>query len=58
MCEPRRVDWRRIAQSQHGVISRSQFIDAGVGPNAVTRMAAGGELDRAASGVYLVGNAP
>jgi hypothetical protein len=56
--EPREVLWRRLAEAQHGVISRDQFGSAGVGADVVTRMASRGELCRAASGAYLVGGRP
>jgi very-short-patch-repair endonuclease len=44
-----------IARSQHGLITRSQLLEAGVRSSAIGRRAVGGRLRRLHRGVYLVG---
>lgn len=46
----------RLARDQHGVVSRAQLVEAGVGPEAVKRWRARGLLHRAYRGVYRVGH--
>jgi very-short-patch-repair endonuclease len=50
---------RRLALSQHGVISREDVADAGLSSRAIERMVASGELTRILPGVYaLEGSRP
>ena len=46
-----------IAKKQHGVVSREQLIDTGLGPSAIARRARAGRLHRIHRGVYAVGYA-
>jgi putative AbiEi antitoxin of type IV toxin-antitoxin system/uncharacterized protein DUF559 len=45
-----------VADSQHGVISRSQLHEAGLGRDAIHHRLAGGRLHRLHRGVYAVGH--
>jgi very-short-patch-repair endonuclease len=47
----------RIAQGQHGVVTITQLLDAGVNPNGVSRRVKSGRLHRIYRGVYAVGHA-
>jgi hypothetical protein len=55
---PRRADEAiaMIAAAQHGVLSRAQLLDLGVGPDAIKHRVALGRLHRMHRGVYAVGH--
>jgi very-short-patch-repair endonuclease/predicted transcriptional regulator of viral defense system len=46
----------RVASRQHGVITRKQLRDLGLGPTAIDRRRANGRLHAIHAGVYLVGH--
>ena len=46
-----------IAATQHGIVTFSQLIEAGLGRSAVARRVAAGRLHRIHRGVYAVGHA-
>jgi hypothetical protein len=46
-----------LAGRQHGVVSRSQLVDLGLGPGAIDRRVARGSLHVVHRGVYAVGHA-
>jgi very-short-patch-repair endonuclease/predicted transcriptional regulator of viral defense system len=45
-----------VAESQHGVIARSQLLELGLGRNAIQERLATGKLHRLHAGVYAVGH--
>jgi predicted transcriptional regulator of viral defense system len=54
----RQLSTPTLAAEQHGIVSRSQLIDAGVGPDTVDRWIKAGRLLRMYRGVYAVGHVP
>jgi predicted transcriptional regulator of viral defense system/very-short-patch-repair endonuclease len=46
----------RIAERQHGVVTRAQLLDAGISPSSIKRRARKGELLPVHRGVYRVGH--
>jgi very-short-patch-repair endonuclease len=48
----------RLAEAQHGVVSRRQLLELGVGRGAVEEWVARGQLRRVQWGVYAVGHRP
>ena len=49
---------RQLALAQHGLVTRSQVLDAGGSDRTVHRLMASGDWARLRNGVYVVGAAP
>jgi hypothetical protein len=49
---------RRLAAEQHGVLTRPQLLNAGVGPKTVDHWIKTGRLIRLHQGVYALGHVP
>jgi very-short-patch-repair endonuclease len=49
---------QRLATEQHGILTRSQLLDAGVGPKTVDHWIKTGRLIRLLQGVYALGHRP
>jgi Transcriptional regulator, AbiEi antitoxin/Protein of unknown function (DUF559) len=54
----RQVSTPALAAEQHGMITRSQLLNAGVGPDTVDRWIKAGRLIRVHRGVYALGHLP
>lgn len=53
-----RNSWRRLAESQYGVITRAQALEAGLSPSAIHRRLKDQVLETSHQGTYLVRGAP
>ena len=51
-------DWRAVAASQYGLVSRTQLLDAGLRPDAIWRRVKAGVLEAPLPGVLRVAGAP
>jgi very-short-patch-repair endonuclease len=49
---------RRKASTQHGIVTRSQLLDAGLAPTTIDREIKAGRLIRVHQGVYALGHLP
>ena len=49
---------QRLATDQHGILTRSQLLHAGVGPDTVKHWVKTGRLIRVHRGVYALGHLP
>jgi very-short-patch-repair endonuclease len=49
---------QRLATEQHGIVTRSQLLHAGVGPDTIKQWVNTGRLIRVHQGVYAVGHVP
>ena len=49
---------QRLAADQHGIVTRAQLLDAGVGPDTVKHWVKAGQLIRVHQGVYALGHLP
>jgi very-short-patch-repair endonuclease len=49
---------QRLATEQHGVLTRPQLLNAGVGPDTIDRWVKAGRLIRLHQGVYALGHLP
>ena len=49
---------QRLASEQHGIITRSQLLHAGVGPDTIKRWVNTGRLIALHRGVYALGHVP
>src|SRR5690348_9778204 len=56
--QPVALDWAlaAIADAQYGVVTRSQLLEIGLGPDAVDRRLRRGHLRRVHPGTYAVGH--
>jgi hypothetical protein len=56
--EPMQDSWRRVAESQYGVISRAQALEAGLSPSALHRQLRAQVFQTVHPGAYVVRGAP
>src|SRR5918992_2125256 len=50
--------WRKVAESQYGVISRAQALESGLSPHALSWRLRSQELEKVHHSTYLVSGAP